>query len=89
MNLQDPVNQNGSNVLVYLSLALHVAWVRQSLSLCLLHMQGDICTVLTDLVNVTERAAVHLIYVTDDITLDSLLVHGQFRGETNLWQPLF
>lgn len=89
MNLQDPVNQNGSNVLVDLSLALHVAWVRQSLSFCLLHMQGDICTVLADLVNVTERAAVHLIYVTDDITLNSLLVHGQLRGETNLWQPLF
>lgn len=77
MDANDPVHQDGPDVLVDVALVTHVEAIRLGELLGQLHVLLDLPAVLADMVNVADGRLVDLADLRVDILLDPLLVVGK------------
>ena len=86
VHTDDPINEDGPDILINISLVTHVKAVRLSVLLCQLHVRLDVPAVQANVVNVTQCCLVNLCHLRSHIVLNTLLICSQLGVEAYLRQ---
>ena len=84
MHANDPINKNGSDILINVPLVPHIESVRLSEFFRQLHVLLDLLAVQADVVDVAQRGLVNLGDFRGHVVLYPLLIGRQFRMEADL-----
>ena len=88
VDTDQPVDQDGPDIFVDVSLPFHIEPVWHRCVFGRLHVGLDFCAVLTYMVDVRQRGLVHLVDVGDDVLLDAVVVHLKLHVEADLGEFL-
>ena len=86
MDINYPINQNCSHILIYLWLSFHIGWIRLSFFFILLHVKLNIRTVLRNMINIIKGHFIYFRNIAKDVLFEPLDPHLNLSVYTNLRQ---